>query len=110
MKKTPGDIIILQLCTTNDNHDVWLLRYLAQQTEFLTFWAIFCPLSPKNPENQNFDKMKKLPGDIIILHKCNLDDNHIDVLFLRYEAQQTEFFCHFGLFFVLLSPPPPPPP
>ena len=26
----------------------------------------FCP--PKNPKNQNFEKMKKLAGDIIILH------------------------------------------
>ena len=33
-KKTPGDIIILHICTTNDNHDVWFLRYGAQKTEF----------------------------------------------------------------------------
>ena len=25
-KKTPGDIIILQMCT-NENHDLWFLRY-----------------------------------------------------------------------------------
>ena len=34
---------------------------------FLPFFAIFCPNSPKN---QNFKKMKKTPGDIIILHRC----------------------------------------
>ena len=36
---------------------------------------IFChfgqllPFYPKNPKNQNFEKMKKRPGDMIILHK-----------------------------------------
>ena len=29
-KKTPGVIIILQMCTMNDNHDVWFLRHGAQ--------------------------------------------------------------------------------
>ena len=44
-------------------------------------WTIFClfiPLAPNNPENQNFEKMKKKKtpgdairksGDIIILHR-----------------------------------------
>ena len=35
------------------------------------------PLQPRNPENQNFEKMKKTPGDIIILHKCTVNDNHM---------------------------------
>ena len=30
---------------------------------------------PKNPENQNFEKMKKIPGVIIILHMCTINDN-----------------------------------
>ena len=39
---------------------------------FLSFWTILCPFTPSplnNPENQNFEKMKKIPGDIIILCK-----------------------------------------
>ena len=45
---------------------------------FLSLWTSFCPLSPpKNPENQNFEKIKKTPGDIIILHKCTINDNHM---------------------------------
>ena len=33
--------------------------------------GIFLPFHPtKNPKNQNFQKMKKMPWDIIILHKC----------------------------------------
>ena len=34
---------------------------------YLSSWAIFCPNSPKN---QNFEEMKEMPGDIIILHMC----------------------------------------
>ena len=36
---------------------------------FLSFWAIFCPLLPhfpNNPENQNFEKMKKAFGDLTL--------------------------------------------
>ena len=29
------------------------------------------------PENQNFEKMKKAPGNIIILHNCITNDNHM---------------------------------
>ena len=45
---------------------------------------IFCHLGlflafslPKNLENLNFEKMKKTPGDIIILHKYNKDHDHM---------------------------------
>ena len=36
---------------------------------FLLFWTIFCPFYPFNdPENKNFEKRKKVLGDIITLH------------------------------------------
>ena len=56
------------------------LRYGVQQTEFLILghffiWGHLCPFRPPpppyNPENQNFEKMKKVPEDIIILHVCH---------------------------------------
>ena len=55
----------------------------------------------KNPKNQNFEKMKKIAGDIIILHMCTKNHNHV-----RYSSWDTEweFFCHFGPFFALLTP------
>ena len=38
-------------------------------------------LPPKNPENQNFEKIKKKKkknaGDIIILHKCTKNHDHM---------------------------------
>ena len=34
------------------------------------FGLLFAILPPNSPKNQNFEKMKKLPEDIIILHMC----------------------------------------
>ena len=31
---------------------------------------------PNNQENQNFEKMKKILIDIIILHTCTINENH----------------------------------
>ena len=45
-------------------------RVLGYTTDFLTFYH------PNNPENQHFEKTKKTPGDIIILHKSTTNDNH----------------------------------
>ena len=30
-----------------------------------------------DPENQNFEKMKKTPEDIIILQMCTINDSHM---------------------------------
>ena len=52
-------------------------------------------------ENENFEKMKKVPQYIIILKICTINGNH-NVWFLRFGAQQKNFFCHIGPFFDLL--------
>ena len=97
MKTTPGDIIILGKCTIND---VWFLRYEAWQTESFIILAHFLPFHPTNnskkkKKKENFEKMKKKPGDII-LHKCTKN------LIICYTAP--EIWCvtdviifHFGL-------------
>ena len=38
---------------------------------------VFALLPPNNPQNQNFENMKKIPTDIIILHMCTINDNHM---------------------------------
>ena len=45
-------------------------RVLGYTTDFLPFYH------PNNPENQNFEKTKKTPGDIIILHRSTTNVNH----------------------------------
>ena len=34
-------------------------------------------LPPNSPKNENFEKMKKIPGDIIILHMCTKNYDHL---------------------------------
>ena len=58
------------------SYDVWFLRYGAQQTELFVILGCLLPFYPhNNPENQNFETMKKTPGDIIILHMCTINNN-----------------------------------
>ena len=39
---------------------------------------LFLPFHfPNNPENHNFEKVKKALGDTIILHKCTINNNHM---------------------------------
>ena len=56
--------------------------------------------SPKNPKNQNFEKKKKIAGDIIILFMCM----YHEVWFLRYGVRQTEFFVILGYFLPFYPP------
>ena len=60
------------------SYDVWLLRYGVQRTEFFVILDHFLPFYYlNNPKNQNFEKMKKAPGDIITLHMCAINNNHM---------------------------------
>ena len=81
MKKIPEDIIILHMSTINDNHMTsFMIPKIWSTTNriFCHFGQCFALLPPNNPENQNFKKMKKkTPGDIIILHMCTINDNHM---------------------------------
>ena len=36
-----------------------------------------CFTALNNPKNQNFEKMKKMRGDIFILHKCIKNHDHM---------------------------------
>ena len=135
-KKMPEDIILLHMCSINDNHmmygswvidhnqhnflsfwtifcafiplttkkiktlkkwkkpwryyyftqvyhkwqssDVWFLRYEVWWTEFFVILDWFLPFYPSNNlKNQNFEKLKKTPGDITNLHKCTKNDDHL---------------------------------
>ena len=54
-----------------------VLKYKVSQTETFVILGNFLPFqAPDNPENQNF-KIKKTPGDVIILHICTINDNHM---------------------------------
>ena len=80
------------------SYDIWFFRYRVQQTNFFChFGPFFALLPPNNPKNQKFKKLKKAPGDVIILHKYTKNHDHMHVIDLV-------IIFHFGLFFTLLPP------
>ena len=76
MKKTPENIIILHLYTTNDDHMIHGSWDMVHQTEFFVISTIFSCSSPGKPGKSTFWKIKKMPVDIIILHMCR-NENHM---------------------------------
>ena len=50
--------------------------------------------SPNSPKNQNFEKMKKMPGDIIILHKCT--KNYDQVMYVSWYMVCDRCNCYFS--------------
>ena len=66
------------MCTINEDHMIygsWNIR--CDRQKFLTFWAIFCPFNPLTTWKIKILTLKKAPGDIIILHICTINDNHM---------------------------------
>ena len=60
------------------SYNAWFLTYEAWQTEFVLILGHFLPFYPtNNPKNQNFKKIKKAHGYIIILHKCTKNHDHM---------------------------------
>ena len=72
-KIMPGDIIILHICTINDNHIMygsWNIKHDRQ--DFLSFWTVFCPFTSLTTwKIKILQKMKET--DIIILHMCTIN-------------------------------------
>ena len=102
-KKTPRDIIILHLSTTNDNHIMygfWDMKFIRQN--LFSFWTTFCPFTEKS----KFWKRK--PGDIISLHVCTTNDNHMVYGSLDIRCNRQNF--SWTIFCPVKPPPPPPPP
>ena len=99
LKKASRDIIILHMCTKNDMmYSSWGVEFFLIFEHFLPF----CPPSPpNNPQNRNFEKMKRLPEDIIILHISTPSPAMICMLPEIWSVTDRNF-CHFGLFLALL--------
>ena len=73
-KKTPWDIILLHMCTINEDHTMygsWDKK--TQQIVFCHFRPFCALLHTSHPKNQNFEKK---PGNII-LHLSDTNDNHM---------------------------------
>ena len=101
MKKnnTAEDIIILYMCTKNDNHimyDSWDTEW--DRGNFLSFWTIFCPFTPLA-----ICQNKKAAGDIIGLHKCTINDSHIMYGSWEMEHDGQNLFKFWTIFYPLTT-------
>ena len=99
------DIIILHMCTKNHNH----MRYSSWDMEMIFFVILGYLLpfySPNNLANQNLEKTKKASGDVISLHICT--KNHDHMMYASWDMEwDRQFFVilgHFCPFTPLLTP------
>ena len=84
-----------QGCQKWQSYDAWFLKYKACQTEFFVILDRFLHFLPhNNPTNQNFEKLKQLNEDIIILHKCNKNNYHMLYCFL--DIVHNRIICYFS--------------
>ena len=89
-------------CVTKISIIWYIVLEIRSETEFFVILGHFLPYYFSNDqENQNFQKRKKLPGDVILLHVCHKWWSY-DVWFLRYGARQIflsfwTIFCPFTL-------------
>ena len=103
MRKTPQDIILLHMSTINEDHMIygsWNIR--CDRQIFLSFWAIFCPCTPKKTKFWKNEKNTwRYYHFTHVYHKWQ----SCDIWFVRYGAQQTEFFAFWTIFCSFTCPP-----
>ena len=63
----------------------------------------FLPFYPSNnPENQTFEKMKKASKDVIILHMCTKNHNHM--IYVSQYMEHNRHVLSFWVMFCLFTP------
>ena len=88
------------------SYDVWFLTCGAWWTEFFVILDHFFHVTPsKDPKNQNFEKLKKMLGDTIILHKRH--KNHDHMLYCSWDITCDRCNCSFSFWaiFYFFYPP-----
>ena len=88
------------MCTINEDQIIygsWNIR--CDRHKFLSFCTIFCPFRPLMTWKIKILKLKETTGDII-LHMCNINDNH-----MMYDSWDMEHDEHnFLLFWTFFCP------
>ena len=65
---------------------------------FLSFWAIFCSFIPLMIlKIKTLTQWKKMPGDIIFLHMCAINENRM--MYGSWNIRHNRIFCYVGPFF-----------
>ena len=104
-KKTPGHIILLHMCTINQDHMMngsWDMKF-NRQNFFVILDSILPFYPPSTLKNENI-KNDKSPGDMIILHKCT--KNHDHMLYCSWYMLYERCNCYFSFWaiFYLFTP------
>ena len=88
--------------------EIWCVTYIIVISYFELFFALLLPpLSPPPPPKlQNFEKMKKTPGYIIILHMCN--KNYDQMMYGSWDMVHDEcnYFSFWAIFCIFIPPTP----
>ena len=107
LKKTPGDIIILHICTINDNHMMyssWDMEH--ERQKFLSFWTIFCPFTPLWTQKIKIFKIWKKQLKVLSFYKCVWLMTVIWCMVPEIWSATDKIFCHFEPFFAALPQQP----
>ena len=82
------------------SYDIWFLRY-EMHHNFFVILDHFLHFYHYSLKNENLKKMKKTPGDIIILHKCT--KNHDHMLQCSWDMACDGRNCYFSFWAIFCS-------
>ena len=76
--------------------------------KFLSFWDIYCPFSPVATQKIKILKLKKTPGNIIILHFGTINENHMNHMMysscnIEHDGQNFLLFWTVFCCFILIT-------
>ena len=78
--------------------EIWYVMDVIVISHFGLFFAL---LPPNSQKNQNFEKVKKAPGDIIILHICT--KNYDQMMYGSWDMMCDRCNCYFS-FWAMFCP------
>ena len=97
MEKPSGDAIIFHKCSKNYDHMVYCSWIIARdRCNCYFYFGLFFALL-----NENFEKMTKKSGDIIILQKCA--ENCDNMLYYSWDMVCDGYNCYFS-FWAIFCP------
>ena len=102
LKKIPGYIIILRICTINDNHMMygsWDMEH--DRKNFLLFWTVFCPFISLGSQKNNI--LKKLKQTWRYYDFTNINNSHIMYGYWDMEHERQNFLSFWTIFYPFTS-------
>ena len=86
-------------CMVPEMYGAWQTEFFVIVDHFLHFYP------PSNPKNPNFDKMKEPPENIITLHTCTINDDHMMYASWVMKRDRQNFLSFWSVFLPFYPPP-----